>query len=106
MDITTILIVLFIAFLFYCEKYTTTISKPKEVEHFHNSGIKNFYNFQTLNRPPMPSPYQCTLNFNCSQGKPSDKYGNVCKKCIPDTFPNNIVMARVVGSTRQPRKLY
>tara|TARA_B110000858_G_scaffold172303_1_gene203364 strand:+ start:327 stop:644 length:318 start_codon:yes stop_codon:yes gene_type:complete len=105
MDITTILIVLFIVFLFYCDKYTTTISK-KKIEHFHNSGIKNFYNFQTLNRPPMPSPYQCTLNFNCSQGKPSDKYGNVCKKCISDTFPNNIVMARVVGSTRQPRKLY
>tara|TARA_B100000780_G_scaffold276552_1_gene245355 strand:+ start:12221 stop:12556 length:336 start_codon:yes stop_codon:yes gene_type:complete len=111
MDIATIVIVLFIAFLFYCEKYTIP-SKKKKIEHFHSSGIKNFYNFKTVDspdgthRPPMQSPYQCTLNFNCSHDKPSDKYGNVCKKCTAKTFPSNIVMARVVGSTKQQMKLY
>ena len=107
MDLTTILIILFVAFLFYCEKYLPPKTKPKKVEeYFYNKNMKNFYNFQTINKPPMPSPYQCVLNFNCSQGKPSDKYGNVCKKCVASTFPNNIVMARVVGSVRQPKKLY
>ena len=106
MDLTTILIILFIAFLFYCEKYMDPIKKKEIKEEFYNNNIKNFYNFKTLNRPPMPSPYQCVLDFNCTQGRPSDKYGNVCKRCVADTFPANIVMARNVGTVRRPRKLY
>ena len=48
MDLTTILIILFIAFLFYCEKYMTPIKKKEIKEEFYNNNIKNFYNFKNI----------------------------------------------------------
>ena len=54
----------------------------------------------------MRPPYQCQLNFNCTQShNVSDKHESVCKKCVGYTYPDNLVMARTVGSTGTIRKI-
>ncbi len=109
MDIVSILIVIFIVMLVICESkgYHEKKSKNKVEEFTYHKKMKNFYNFQRVDeKPPMPSPYQCVLKFNCSQQQPSDKYGNVCKKCTGGDYPDNLVMARDVGKVRQISRLW
>lgn len=107
MDITTILIICLILFLVVCESRGYVKKEKKVEEYFYNKKSKNFCNFKPVgDKPPIPSPYQCVLDFGCSQGQPSDKYGDVCKSCTGKNYPANEVMARDVGRVRQMSKLW
>jgi len=107
MDIIIVLIILLLISIFICHKKGFVKSASTNLEeYFYNKKFENFFNFKTLNRPPMSSPYQCQLNFNCTQYKDiSDKHESVCKKCVGFTYPDNLVMARTVGSTGTIRKI-
>lgn len=107
MDIIIVLIIILLISIFICHKKGFVKSASTNLEeYFYNKKFENFFNFKTLNRPPMSSPYQCQLNFNCTQYKDnSDKHQSVCKKCVGFTYPDNLVMARTVGSTGTIRKI-
>lgn len=107
MDIIILCIILLLLLIFVCHKKGfVKSSSVKLEEYFYNKKFENFFNFKTLDRPPMSSPYQCQLNFGCTQYKNvSDKHESVCKKCVGIKYPDNLVMARTVGSTGTLRKI-
>ena len=101
------MILLLIISIFICHKKGFVKSASTKLEeYFYNKKFENFYNFKTIDTPPMRPPYQCQLNFGCTQYEDvSDKHGNVCKKCIGVKYPDNLVMARTVGTTGTLRKI-
>ena len=107
MDIIIIIIIVLLILIFICHKKGFVKSTSTKLEeYFSNNKFENFFNFKTLDTPPMRPPYQCQLNFNCTQYKDiSDKHESVCKKCVGFTYPDNLVMARTVGSTGTIRKI-
>ena len=107
MDYTAIMIVLLVLVVFICERKGFRAQERVVQEYFYNKNNKNFCNFQPLDsKPPMPSPYQCILNFGCTKGQPSDKLGNVCKTCTGVNWKDKLVMARDVGRVRKLSKLW
>ena len=113
MDFITFLIIVLAIVLIFCQKQGFNRVKTTKEDFYNGNLLKkegfrnNFYNFKTINRPPMPSPYQCTLEFGCTQNQhPSDTHESVCMNCSGINYPKNLVMARDVGRVRQLRKLY
>ena len=68
MDIIIIMILLLIISIFICHKKGFVKSASTKLEeYFYNKKFENFYNFKTIDTPPMRPPYQCQLNFGCTQ---------------------------------------